>query len=194
MPNLPWTHRTLYQLTVIGSCLGNMIVNTHHFEAEATYDLVNVTDFSKQADSGLLSADWVTNLKATYLALLPLDYTMTMVSCQVLETNGTWRHRLTPVETAQTGSGTGSVHGTAESLTGAGVIRWRTPQAGKRFRGRNYIGPVGNNAYVDGRLVSGYVTALTAYKDAMINRYTGGGASAGKWNLTVYSRDRKSVV
>lgn len=193
MPNLPWTHRTLYQLTVSGLCFGQQIVNTFHFEADATYDLLNVTDSSKQADSQLLALDWITNCKTVYLAQLGIDYTMTMVTCQVLETNGQWRHRLTPMENAQASSpGTNSGDGNIESLANAAVIRWRTPVAGKSHRGRCYIGPLGNSATSDGRLVSTQVTKLTAFKDAMVNRYTGAGASAGKWNMTVYSRPYNS--
>jgi hypothetical protein len=189
MANLPWTHRTLYQLTVAGLVFGQQVVNTFHFEAEATYDLANITDAAKQADSQLLALDWIANGKVPYLAQLPSDYAMQMITCQVLEVNGQWRHRLTPMETAQTTSpGTDATHGAVENLTGAGVIRWRTPIAGKAHRGRSYIGPLGQNAILDGRLASSCVTKLTAFKDAMVNRWTGAGASAGKWNLTIYSR------
>lgn len=193
MPNLPWTHRTLYQLTVQGLAFGQQIVNTHHFEAEATYDITNNgTDAGAQADSQLLALDWIANLKTPYLAQLPVDYAMQNVICQVLERNGQFRHRLTPMENVSTGPGTNATLGTLENLTLAGVIRWRTPIAGKRHRGRSYIGPLGQSAVADGRLVTGAVTVLTAYADAMRNRYTGAGASAGKWNLTVYSRPYNS--
>ena len=135
MPNLPWTHRTLYQLTVAGLVFGQQVVNTFHFEAEATYDLANITDAAKQADSQLLALDWIANGKVPYLAQLPSDYAMQMITCQVLETNGQWRHRLTPMETAQTTS-----PGRASS---AGGPRW----PGKPTAAGRTSGPSGRTPF-----------------------------------------------
>ena len=188
MPNLVWPKNSLMQLTIIGSALGSQIVMTHHFETQQTNESANASDALMQASAEAVAATWITDLKSVYLACLANTYGMTMVRAQVLERPGLWRHRLTPTETATTGAGTGQGGFPANDNTTAGVMRWRTPQAGKAFRGRSYIGPIQDGWQNAGRLQSAGVAALDAYRTAMFAKWGPTAPPTPVWRLTVYSR------
>lgn len=188
MPNLPWTHRTINEMTIIGTALGSQIVNTHHFEASAVEEGTYTSDAVALAGSTTLADFWISNLKSVWLTCHPADYVITMVKCQVVERPGTFRHRLTPIERPQTGAGTGTGGGTAEELVASANIKWRTHIAGKRFRSRNYIGPVPTGWMSDGRLILAAVTAYTAYITPVLTNWGSATVPAVTQALTVYSR------
>lgn len=188
MPNLPWPKRTLFQLSLTGIMLGQQVVNVHTFEASSITEALLLNDGLAQTESGKIADDWLTNCKTAYLATKPADYLLDRVACQVLERPGTFRHKLTPTERVNISPRVGTATGTCEDLQACAVIRWRTPNAGKSHRGRSYVGPIVREWVLDGRLAGLGITAITAYADAMKNRYTGAGSAADDWPMTIYSR------
>lgn len=69
----------------------------------------------------------------------------------------------------------------------APVISWRSPTIGKRYRGRTYMPLITESHQNDGVLGSGYVTAATAFAQAMLDM-TLPNASWGEYSLVVHSR------
>lgn len=188
MPNLPWQGETIWQLTLIANQSGAQIVNTHHFEAAGALD-ISMTDDGTRISQGLLLADdWIANLKTPWLACHMNAYTLTLVKVQTLEVKNLFRHKLSPSERAQTTGNTGSGVGAPNTLAQSAVVRWRTPIAGKRHRGRSYIGPVPGTFADQGTLQGAGKTAMDAYGSAMVARYGVGGTKATSWIQTIYSR------
>jgi len=190
MAHNPWGYRTVCQLSVIGQAFGVQIVNVFHFEASGDDEADFINDQAAQAAGATLAQGWITARKASYLACVSTDYAMVMVRSQILERPGQFEHRLTPIEVPSSGAGTGGqATGPAEDAVIAGVIRWRTPQAGKSHRGRNYFGPLAQGWRQNGLLATEGVTNLTTFKDGMITAY--GQTSPvprTSWTMTVYSR------
>ena len=189
MPHGNWGHRTICQLSIIGSAFGQQFVNVHHFEASSAMEGDIGSDQDAQAEGAQLATGWITAQKAAYLGCVSTDYGMVMVRAQILERPGQREHRLTPSEIPSSGAGTGGqALGPSEDTSVCGVVRWRTPQAGKSFRGRNYFGPIAAAWRTNGLLATAGVTALTAYKDAMISGYGATTPPGVGWVMTVYSR------
>jgi hypothetical protein len=189
MPNLPWTKRRICQLSIIGAASGSQFVTTHHFEAEATFDTaLNISDEAAQAAGTDLANAWITAVKPEYLACCGNNYGMLTVRAQILERNGQFRHRLVPTEVASTGAGTASSGQPGPDLEAAMCIRWRSVQAGKRHRGRSYLGPVPPAMISGGVLNTLHLAAGMAYVTAMLAEWGPSGTAPLNWRLTVYSR------
>ena len=189
MPNLPWTHRSLCQISIIGTVYGQQIVNVHHFEAAQTLETTLVSDTIAMQQQAVLGQAWITAHKTRWLALFTADYSLQVVRAQILERPNLWRHRLLPSEIISTGAGTEVATSPPEDSTVCAVLRWRTPQAGRSFRGRNYLGPWPNNWRNNGMVVAAGATKLEAYRDGLLNQW---GAQLtpppADWMLTIYSR------
>jgi hypothetical protein len=189
MPNLVWGHRTIYQLTIIGAVYGQQIINTHHFEAAQTQEAGLTNDTLAQQLQQTLITAWVTSHKAKYLALFTGDYGMQMVKCQVLERPNQWRHRLLPTETISTGPGTETAQLPPEDSTVAAVLRWRTPQASRSTRGRNYFGPWPNSWRANGMVVAAGATKIETYRDSLLTMWGAQLTPApADFMLIIYSR------
>lgn len=189
MAHAAWSKRTICQLSIIGTAFGQQFVNVHHFEASGIDEATFSNDQAAQAAGQALATAWIGGQKDEYLGCVSTDYTMVMVRAQILERPNLREHRLTPVEIPSTGAGTGGqALGPSEDTSVCGVIRWRTPQAGKSHRGRNYFGPVPASWRNNGLLATAGVTALTAYRDAMIAAYGQTEPPLAGWALTIYSR------
>jgi hypothetical protein len=188
MPDLPWAHKSMFQMTLLGSALGSLIVNVINYEASTVEEATFVNDGVAQTSGSALASDWQTNMLSTWLACHPTEYKLNTIKVQVVERPGLFRHKLTPTEITLTTGNSGSAGATTESLTNSAVVKWRTPQAGKSTRGRVYIGPIGEGWIADGRLNSTGLTPLNAWAAAQLTRYTGAGASAVRWHMAIYSR------
>jgi hypothetical protein len=188
MPNLPWPRKTICQLSIIGTAHSVQVVNVFHFEAAQTLEATLTSDQVAQVAAGDLADAWLTNLKTPWLACHTNSYNLQMVRAQVLERPGTFRHRLTPVERPTSGAGT-ITSGTpsAEAVVSA-VIRWRTPIAGKSYRGRSYVGPVPTAWIAGGLLAAAGVTAYTGYITPYMAEYGAAGVAPEPWAGTIYSR------
>jgi hypothetical protein len=188
VPNLPWPYNTVFSLTTVATALGSAVVNVWNFEASEALESSLVNDEVAQGESGDLVDEWLATMKAPWLATHPNDYVINLVTCQVVERPGNFRHRLTPSERPLGSANSGTVSGIVEEAFAAAVVRWRTPQAGKSHRGRTYIGPIVQPWMTDGRLAAAGITAVTAFGTAMNNAYGGGGLPTRPYRLTVYSR------
>lgn len=188
MPHGNWPHRTIFQLSIIGSALGSMIVNVHHFQLGDVLEVPGLTDEGRITQATALANKWLTSCKNNYLSAKTSDYTLNMVKCQPIEKPGNRNYRLSPVELAQTSANQGLGSGSVEELHSAGVIRWRTPRAGKQFRGRTYLGPIPREYMTDGRLNSVGNQFVGGYMTDLFDEFGLGGTSYNDWALTIYSR------
>jgi len=188
MPNPPWNHNTLFQLTLLGTALGQQIVNVFNFEASGVQELSFGDDAARITASGDLADKWITGNKLAFVNASCTDYVLQNVKCQVMEVRGSFRHKLSPIERAQTTSNAGPGGYPAEHPGASVVVRWRTNLAGKRFRARSYLGPVPATAQVDGRVSGPYLTAMSTFVTGMTTRWAAGHAAPLDYYLTVYSR------
>lgn len=184
-----WGPNTLTQLTLVGRCQGNAVVNVHHFEASAGTEATLLSDTLAQTYAANLGNDWRTNLQTTWLACHPNDYYLDSIRVQVLERPGNLNHRLVPQDITTGLPAAGTVASAAGDLSGAAVIKWKSVTAGRSHRGRTYVGPLLQSWILDGSLIAGAKTVIDAYQAAMITRYTGlGSGAAAGYVLTIYSR------
>jgi hypothetical protein len=188
MPNLPWTHRTLFQLVIAGDSLGNQVVNVLHFEASTVKETSYATDQDAINDAGALADDWVTGMMATWRPAHGSEYAVRLITCQVLERPGNFRHRLSPVERPLTTNNNGTANVAAVNPSVSSVLRWRTPIAGKSHRGRMYLGPIPSDWQTNGRLHAIAQGPIGNFGTAHLARYGVGGSQANSWVQTVYSR------
>lgn len=189
MPHGNWPKRSICQLAIMGTAFGQRIVNVHHFEADGALEATFLNDTLAYDACEDLVDQWIANQKSLYLACLTSDYSMVMVRGQVLERPSTFEHRLTPVETASSGSGTGGTIERTEVSSTAAVLKWRTPQAGKSHRGRTYFGPWAEEWSADGMVTSAGITALNAYRASMLDTYGANQTPLNVgWLMTIYSR------
>jgi len=65
----------------------------------------------------------------------------------------------------------------------AGVVSWRTPFAGRSFRGRNYFGPISSSALTANQITNAINTSMGSAAAALI---AASGASAN-WSFVVWS-------
>jgi hypothetical protein len=84
----------------------------------------------------------------------------------------------TPLTTT---SGTG---GTPMPPQLATCVSWRTALAGRRYRGRTYVGPLGSNAFSQNIISAGAVSAANTAAATLITAVAAAG-SAGKYALAV---------
>jgi len=183
-----WAHNSLIQLTLLGRCQLQQIVNVHHYEVSAAVEATLLTDTLANTQAGALADDWIANLKTTWLGCHTSDYFLDSVNAQVLERPGTYNHKLTAQERPLSTGNQGTLASAADDMTTAAVARWRTPIAGKSHRGRSYIGPLADSEVNAGLLTVDITTPLQAYLTAFLNRYTGTGAVYTSGSMTIYSK------
>jgi len=161
-----------YELAIQGVCNGQTIVNVHHFRAEGAGDL-----------STSIASDWDTNLKSTFLALLPPTYSITLLKCRQINPPGPVGADVTP-----TGTVTGGVGTVAGGLNVAQVIKWTTAFVGRSRRGRSFIGPMAIERVSGGNVITAQQTNALAYVTAMLARYGSGGTFASTARMVIWSR------
>jgi hypothetical protein len=188
MAHASWAGRTIIQLTLLGSTAAGQVVNVHHFQVGTSREATLASD-QLAIDAGQeLLTDWETDFLDEWRNCHTGDYGLGMMRAQVVERPGNINHRLTPYEKVPGTPAGGLVASAVEEYHSAAVIRWRTAQAGKKFRGRTYIGPIGPLWTDAGRLNSTGVTGVTAYAEALKARWAVGGSDHNDFALTVYSR------
>jgi len=187
MVHAAWARNTICRLSLIGRCQGQTIVNVFHFEATTVHEATLGSDVVAQTSGATLATDWNTNLKTAYLAQLSSDYTLQTIRSQIVERPGQTDHILLATDNVTGLPGAGTSGAASDDMSTAVVIKWKSVLAGRHSRGRTYIGPVQEIISAAGLVSS--ATPFTAFKDAMITRYTGLGAGVvAGWNFTVYSR------
>lgn len=161
-----------YELAIKAVCNSQSIVNVHHFRAEGAGDL-----------STSIASDWNTNLKTTWLALLPPTYALALLTCRQINPPGP-----VGVDFVPTGTLTGGVGTVAGGLNVAQVIKWTTAFIGRSRRGRTYVGPMAIERVSGGNVIAAQQTNALAYVTAMLARYGSGGAFAATARMVIWSR------
>lgn len=190
MAHGPWAGRTIAEMTLLASAQGQQIVNVFHFQASTTQEALHTSDIVARTMAQAMGASWWTTMASTWRALFGSFYVLNMIRTQVVERPGLVNHRLTPTEqTLSTSNGGLASAGTLESMTDAGVIRWRSALAGKSFRGRTYIGPLGAGQTDLGRLEAAIaIPAFQAFVTAQMSSYGSVVGVGPAWVQTVYSK------
>lgn len=165
---------SVYRLSVVGSILDQTIVNTFHFRQT----VATLPDGERGPDAILRR--WTTGQgspQSQYLALLPVSYqSRELIVLNVAD----------PLDN-------GSRQVTATGIRSAGqilppqccaLLSIRTQGRGRSFRGRTYIGPLGESDNDAGSISTGLQSAMTAFVNSVFTSY--GGISGLEW--TVYSR------
>lgn len=190
-----WAQRTVFQLSLIGSSNGQSIVNVHHFQATPANEALLLNDGLAQTSAQALVNDWQANLQTLWLACHLATYSLVRRRVQVLERPANVSHRLVAIDDTDSLPAAGTFDpsqgavGLQEDQTAAAVIRWATAVAGRSHRGRSYVGPISSGQIDNGVIAATAITAINAYAQAMITRYTGAGAgSVLGWDLGIYSR------
>jgi len=127
--------------------------------------------------------DAIRDFYTTAASIFPTSVTMTIGQAVTLITSvppiiiG-----ITPRVVAGTGTGGASAAQLAE------VVSWRTPFAGRSFRGRTYLGPIAVSALTGGILSTPVVTAC----QNAANAYVAASNSAAAWDAKVWSEKLQS--
>lgn len=161
-----------YELTIKATCLGQVIVATHHIRAENSGDLS--TTFASQ---------WNTTCKGPWLANLPNSYSLTILACRQINPPGPVGVEFTPTGTI-TGNGAAAV----TSLTAAGVLKWTTAFVGRSRRGRTFVGPLPGDQYTLGQLTGPRVAGLNTYATTILGLWGSAGSAATDGRLVIWSR------
>lgn len=189
MPHGAWTRGPIAQLTISATCLGQRIINVHHFEATTAGELIFPTDTAKIAACQVLIDSWQSVAMTAWRACHNSPYVINLLRCQVLQTRAAVDHMLLPVEEAMTTGNAGTESSSfVEDLTTSIVLKWRSQTAGKSHRGRTYIGPMPDSWNQSGVVAGAGVTAAAAYGAAMLANWGVLAGSDLNWRLTVYSK------
>lgn len=170
----------------------NDIVEVTHYCTEGDQAGLNVLHYKCTATVGGpfteqdVVAAFKTNVSAKYIGL---------INNQAKFNGTTLRKWLSPNWGAYYYSGvllTGTAGVDALPRQSAGIVSWRTPNAGRRGRGRTYIPfPAEADNDTDAIPSTGYITNVVALANRLIN--TGAmvitGANVATFALLVYSRD-----
>jgi len=189
MPHGAWAHNTIYQLSILATQQGQRIVNVHHFEATALADGAATLDVAKLALCQTLIDAWQAAAYTQWKALHIAGYVVNTLRAQVVQVRGQVDKMLVPVEETQSSSNLGTdTDLNIDDMVSSANIKWRSTTAGKKHRGRTYVGPLPTGWTLNGMLQSTGVTACNAYGNAMISTFGVTAGSSADFRLTIYSR------
>jgi len=161
---MPIPDNNIIQVTLRGLSMGQRIllvrtyVNFGAFPAGTIDD--NLQDIIDEVAAGGNG-----DLQTPYLDALPPEFSLTEIRAQVIS----------PIRSAYSSqlfvAAPGVWAGAATKPNGAAVITQRTAQAGRNQVANAHIGPLADNASVNGILTGAYKTALGALGSAMINEW-----------------------
>lgn len=183
----------IYKLAVIGTVYGQQHIHTLHFRSTLAGSSVGMAEDVWMAD---LISSFQGAPTTAYRALFPLGSTPVELF-QVRKVCGS-----TPlpagVDQAQPGAASGGTvnPGASEPLAPwlASVTTVRTALAGRRNRGRFFIGGMLENQVNGALLLAPILDALTAYADALRAAYVAPLETAVNRKAFVYSRTQAGVV
>jgi hypothetical protein len=170
------------EVAILGHVGSNVIANVLHFQRPGG------TGGTDDAWLDAVLADLNTNLKVGFLASKPGDYGLDVWRGKVIAQPGLSHVSLATHDLAATGTVTGAIAGSATYLSDAACVRLRTALAGRKYRGRIMLGPLGAGTVVDGAFATGSApyTGVVTFNTAL-QRYIGSGASTGTALLCVWS-------
>lgn len=181
---------TVAQLSLVGQCQGQAIVNVLHFRAPAANEAAFTGDADRITWETGLTTDWRLNCRASWLAAHTNDYSLNEIRAQVLEVPGQFEHRLSAYSDTTGAPAAGTAGANSDDLTTAAVVKWRTLVASRHTRGRLYLGPLVDSASDLGKTVpaNGQIIAIGTWLTAM-QRYIGAGAGVvAGFEQIIYSR------
>lgn len=165
---------SIYRMSVVGAYQDQQIVNTFHFQQD-TATLPGGRSGPDEIVSRWLSGGG--SLQNSYLALLTNKYTITELN--IINEKDPFDNVTRQV------SGTGS-GGSGDVLPSqcCALLSLRTGGRGRSFRGRTYIGPLVEDAQVDGTITLFFQSKLNTFAVNMVATF--GAGSGLDWR--VYSR------
>jgi hypothetical protein len=157
--------------------------------SDSTLRNVNVNVFHFRQNSAIVAATDPEDLVGRFLDEVATPYAACVSASLTLRTI---QYRTLAVPAQGQDFSPSGVVGTlsgAENLPrqNAPVVSWRSSTIGKRYRGRTYMPLITESHQNDGVLGAGYVTAATAFANAMLDM-TLPNASWGEYSLVVRSR------
>lgn len=159
-----------YQITLVGKCQGQAIVNHHFVRAAAAGDL-----------SVTIANTWNTSLLATWLACHPSDYTLDTIRVRQINPPGPVAYERAPSSSA------GTIAPTSGTLTAAVCVKQTSSYIGRSRRGRTFIGPVIETHIKLGVVVSALVGYVNAYFTALNNLWGVGGSDVANAQWVIWS-------
>lgn len=167
----------VWQLAIKGTCLSQEHLHTLHFRALTT-----------PANSAALVSEWQAGARTSYRGLFGTgDLPVVTYTCRQVCGTPPFAASTEATEGGGTQAGTRSLSGDGAPSWLARCISWRSAYAGRRFRGRSYIGGMFESMMNGNDLVSGELTLMDAYVSAMLATFGGSGTSAN-WVFCVYSQ------
>lgn len=176
----------VYVLRVIGTHQGQQHIHTLHFRSTSAAVAVGATEGAFQQ---AVIDDWQTNARTTYRAMFfssssPCQTYQVRKVCGSLPLPG----GIDETEVAPNIVGSRSATGEAAAPWLAGVVTLRTQYAGRSYRGRNFIGGLGEQDFNGATMESAWITAVTAYYAALTTAFITPAETSVGQKLFVFSR------
>jgi len=159
-----------YRLAVEGTIGPDQCVNVFHYR-----------DTSSQGTPLEVITAWVSQVQASYLACITLQYNLVRLHCINLTTQAT-------AEQGATAPGQLTADPLPEQCSA--VISWRTGFTGRSRRGRTYVPPATEFEQSSGRWTAGYVALLNTYAG---NQRAILGGILDAYPFVIYSRKLQAV-
>lgn len=179
----------IYKLAVIGTVAGQSHVHTLHFRSTISTAIDPWDEDAAQAD--LLSA-WQTGCRTAYRGIFTTDHTP-IQTYQIRKVCGT-PPLPAGLDASETGpNSVGSINGAAvgagEAMAPwlANVVTERTSLAGRRYRGRFFLGGLYEGFVAGSAIGAGRLTPTQVYADALVATFVTPPDTTKEWALFVYS-------
>jgi hypothetical protein len=160
----------VYKLAVIGTVLGQQHVHTIHFRSTASGNSVGFSEAAWQQD---LIDTWQAGCRTTYRLL----FNSSDRPCELYQVRKVCGSQPLPGGVDE-GEQAPNIVGSSVLKTGeasapwlAAVVTTRTDFAGRRYRGRFFLGGLWESDFSGDSLASQAVTAITAYANALKTTY-----------------------
>lgn len=149
-------YSSVVRMTWEGTVYSQQVVNVHYFQLYN--NLVPTAPDKAVMDSFLAYID--SAVKTRYLAMLSNKYSLVKLTCRTI---------LDPQIVTEFDYAAPQPVGAVESESGAtqvaGIISWKTPYAGRRYRGRTYVPAIAETMISLGFLEQAQRDAMSAYAE-----------------------------
>jgi hypothetical protein len=172
----------VWQLSVKGTVLSQEHIHTLHFR-----------DKTGLAAPTAIITVWQATCRTTYRGMFGSG-DLPVVTHTVRQVCGTPPFAASgeATEPGGTQAGTRAMSGDGAPSWLARCISWRTAYAGRRFRGRSFIGGMFESMMSGNELTAGETTIMDAYVAAVIGAFGPSGSSAD-WAAVVYSQTARDA-
>lgn len=182
----------IYKLAVIGTVQGQQHIHTLHFRSTAAGSSVGFSEPNWQQD---LIDGWQTNCRTAYRAMFyaadnPCQSYQVRKVCGTLPLPAGIDEGEVPASSAGTN---GAPAGQFAAPWLANVVTERTAFAGRRYRGRMFLGGLAEEQINGALIEANRITLTTAYTTALTTNYITPIETAVNAKLFVYSRTQARV-